>query len=52
MILDGLGGHSGDHFGYHFREKIVFVGKRGAFDFGRQYSVLATFSRFGVSESM
>ena len=47
-ILEGLGAHSGGHFGSHFQKESVWAGKGGTFDFERQYSVLATFSGFGV----
>ena len=47
-ILEGLGGHSGGNF-CSFSEIIgLGGGKGGTFDFERQYSVLATFWRFGA----
>ena len=50
QILEGSGGHFGGHFGTHFHEKSVLMGKGGTLDFERQYSVLATFSRFGAAQ--
>ena len=50
QILEGSGGHFGGHFSTHVREKLVLMVKVGTLDFERQYSVLATFSRFGAAQ--